>query len=76
MRAHKNRIERLEQRLPGGDDDILVIRILYDGQEDSERPPLVYRTGPDGKIISRLGVDSIPEHLKKERIKLSWDDIE
>ena len=70
MVAVKNRIKRLEQmsRGRGGDDEIIVIRLTYGGQEDQAIPPIVCRRGPAGHLVRRIGIDTIPENLRRDAI--------
>jgi hypothetical protein len=70
MRSHKTRLDRLANQLPAEYDDILIIRILYGGKEDPDKPPLVYKTDKNGSIIRRIGIDTIPKHLREKRIEI------
>ena len=77
MKQHKRRIDKLSQQLPTDDDDtIVIIRLVWGGAEDPEKPPIVCRQGPDGKLI-KVGIDTIPPHLRRPTIvNTTWDDSE
>ena len=63
MRAHKNRIDRLEQRLPADDDgEIVIIRLTWPEQDPI--PPVTLRRGRGGHLIRKIGIDTIPGHLR------------
>ena len=74
MKQHKNRLDRLEQGIPTDDDDtIIIIRLTWGGAEDPEKPPIVCRRTPSGKLV-KIGVDTIPPHLRRPTISTTWDD--
>jgi hypothetical protein len=75
---HKRRIDRLASQIPGGgDDDIIVIRLTWGGEEDPARPPIVCRRGRDGRLV-KVDADAVPAHLAGPAVNITthWDDIE
>lgn len=73
---HKSRLDRLSKRLPADEDDtIVIIRLTWGGEDDPEKPPIVCRRTPGGKLI-KIGHDTIPRHLQGEPVKINtvWDD--
>lgn len=49
---HKRRLERIEQQLPSGDDDeIIVIRLVW--PEEDWQPPVILRCGADVEATIR-----------------------
>ena len=76
MTNHKNRLDRLANQIPTGDDDeIVIIRLVWGGDPD---PPMVFRVGKGGRLIRKIGIDTIPQHLRGPAVNITthWDDIE
>ena len=77
MKTYKNRLDRLAQRLPAGDDDeIVIIRLSWGGVEDPDFPPITLRRGVGGKLIKKVGFDTVPAHLRGATVNAVWNDYE
>mgnify|MGYP000458471475 CR=1 FL=1 len=74
--SYQNRIDKLDRQLPSveDDDEIIIIRLSW----DDPIPPIVCRRGKDGKLIRKVGLDTIPAHLRGEPVNITttWDEIE
>jgi len=79
MKAHKKRIDRLEQSIGGGDDDDTILIIRLGWPEDDKKPPIVCRRTPAGKLV-KVGIDTVPSHLRRPAAKIDtvWniDDLD
>ena len=65
MKQHQKRIDRIAQRLPAAsDDEIVIIRLVYGGELQGQ--PVTLRRGRGGQLIRRIGIDTIPQHLRRD----------
>jgi len=70
MKAYKKRIETIEKRVPVDDDDTIVIIRLTWGDEDDhlENMPVSLRRGRGGHLIRKIGIDTVPGHLRSRAV--------
>jgi len=70
----KTRIEKLEKRVPVDDDDTIVIIRLADGDVQSlENMPVSLRRGRGGHLIRKIGIDTVPAHLRSRAAIVQHD---
>ena len=76
MKSHKNRLNKLDAQLPPDEDENVITIIRLAWPEDEVQPPVTYRRGVGGRIIKKVGIDSVPAHLRGEPISVCWNEDE
>ena len=71
---YKARLDKLSEQLPADERIITIVRLALN--EEEAQAPVTYRRGTGGRLIKRVGIDTVPTHLRAPRVNVRWTDYE